>query len=64
MGFFRRVEDPNEFKHDVALIYDLVVAMLGKAIPITLLAFVAISLTMTAFMKWGVRPDQLRLSPR
>jgi hypothetical protein len=33
-------------------------AMVGKrkAIPITFLAFVAISLTMTAFMKWGVRP--------
>jgi GT2 family glycosyltransferase len=29
MGFFGRVEDPNEFKHDIALIYDLVVAMLA-----------------------------------
>src|SRR5205807_5800038 len=29
MGFFRPVEDPNEFKHDVALIYDLVVAALA-----------------------------------
>ena len=29
MGFFRQTEDPNEFKHDVALIYDLVVATLA-----------------------------------
>jgi glucosyl-dolichyl phosphate glucuronosyltransferase len=29
MGFFRQVEDPNEFKHDVGLIYDLVVATLA-----------------------------------
>ena len=29
MGFFGRVEDPNEFKHDVALIYDLMVATLA-----------------------------------
>jgi glucosyl-dolichyl phosphate glucuronosyltransferase len=29
MGFFGRVEDPNEFKHDVGLIYDLMVATLA-----------------------------------
>jgi GT2 family glycosyltransferase len=34
MGFFRRVEDPNEFKHDVALIYDLVVATLAGGVEI------------------------------
>jgi len=29
MGFFRRVGDPDEFKHDVGLIYDLIVATLA-----------------------------------
>ena len=34
LGFFRQVDDPAEFKHDVALTYDLVVATLAGGIEI------------------------------